>query len=343
MRIRTLSACLAATAFTFGAAACGEPADDADAITAALELENGGLDMDDEAPVFGVDDDLAAAEIEASTEFSDELAADTDILAMRARPGAVRARIILAWGQLPPDVEPEAYARDWSGRLSLNRGAVIVRRTIGFEEATDRVLARTERTVIDFRSVTRPFADGLVLDVVDDDPGNAAPLTLRYERTAGGAHDFVVADLLREPDRAIVDDEGNRMVAVALRDRDACDHGFARGRWRALRDHVGGMIGEVVDADGQVIGHLRGHWGARRDGAQVFFGKYINRAGEFRGLFGGHYRDGRLVGRWLTRGGDHGRLDGRYEETAPGPRVGGHFAMRWAETSCAADIREDAE
>jgi hypothetical protein len=341
MRTRSLSACLAATVFALGAAACADRTDDADEIAAALEQENGGLDMEDEAPLFGADDELAAAEVEGSVEYSDALAEDTEIIAMRARDGALRARIVLAWGQLPPDRDPEEYVRDWSGRLRLNRGAIVVRRTIGFEEATDRVEPRTDRLEVAFASVTRPFADGLVLDIVDDDPASAEPLTLRYERSEGGEREYRVADLLERPDRTIVDDEGNRMVAIALRHRDACDHGFARGRWRALRDQLGGMIGEVFDADGAPIGHIRGIWGVRRNGEHVFHGKYIDRDGRFRGLFGGHYRDGELVGRWLTRGGEHGRLDGRYEETVPGRRAGGHFALRWAETSCAADIRTE--
>jgi hypothetical protein len=73
----------------------------------------------------------------------------------------------------------------------------------------------------------------------------------------------------------------------------------------------------------------------------VFFGKYINREGQFRGIFAGHYRDGRYLGRWMTRAGEHGRLGGQYRESLPGPEVGGAFMGRWAETSCAGDFPAD--
>ncbi len=344
MRTRSLTTFLAATTFALGAAACAdEPSapDDPDVVADALEQEHGGLDMEDEAPMFGAEADLAAAEVEPTTIYTDALDADADVVAMRELPNAVRGRVVLAWGQLPPDVEPEAYAREWTGRLSLDRGAMVVRRTIGFEDATDRVLPRTDRLAVDFESITRPFADGLVLEIIDPDPTNAEPLTLRYERAAGGEVSLDLVSLLDGPETLVVDSEGNRMVALALRDGDACDHGFVRGRWRALRDEVGGMLGEVVDADGAVIGHIRGIWGERRDGEQVFFGKYINVAGEFRGIFGGHYEDGQLVGRWLTRAGEHGRLDGRYEAASPDRPLAGHFGMRWAETSCAGDLPDE--
>ncbi len=340
MRIRSLSACLTAAAFALGTAACTDAADPSETVAAALELDNGGLDLDDEAPEFGDPADLDAAALEASNVYADPLDGDAAVIAMRVRPGAARTRVVLAWGQLPPDLQPEATARDWSGALSLNRGAMVVRRTIGFEQPTDRVLPRTGPTVIDFASITQPFADGLVLEIVDDDPTNATPLTLHYARTAGGTHDLVIEDLLVSPVHAVVDGEGNRIVAIALRDDDACDHGFARGRWRALRPDLGGLIGQVVDADGAPIGHVRGIWGERRNGDQVYFGKYIDVAGHLRGLFVGHYQNGQLVGHWMTRAGEVGRLDGRYEESLPGQPAGGHFIMRWSETSCAAGLPE---
>ena len=47
--------------------------------------------------------------------------------------------------------------------IGAGRGAILVRRTIGFEEATDRLLPRSDRFDVSFHSITRPFADGLVL------------------------------------------------------------------------------------------------------------------------------------------------------------------------------------
>ena len=323
------------------AAACATPADEADEIAAALEEENGGLDMEDEAPGFGLPDDFAAADLDDGAVYTDAYAEDTDTIAMLDAPGAVAADVTIVWGQLPPDLAPEDYVRDWSGTLRLNRGGLIVRRTIRFEDATDRVRPRTDRAEVGFDSVTRPHNDGLMLTVVDPDPG-AGPLVLTYERPDGASYDLLLADLLEGPQVRDVGDAGDRIVAVALRrDRDACDHGFGRGRWHALRDHLGRLLGRIFDAAGEPIGHIRGVWGERPDGEQVFFGKYIDDEGRFRGIFGGHYRDGEMVGRWLTRFGEHGRLHGLYRESVPGPRVGGGFVLRWAETSCAADFPVD--
>jgi hypothetical protein len=322
-------------------AACTQHGDPADEIASALETENGGLDMEDEAPQFGLPDDFVDADVEDSVAFTDVMADDTETVAMLDAPGAVTADIAMLWGQLPPDLAPEDYVRDWSGRLRLNRGGLIVRRTIRFEAATDRVLPRTDRAEVRFDSQTRPHNDGLLITVVDPDPA-AGPLVLTYERDDGASHELVLADLLEGPLVRDVGTEGDRIVAVALRrDRDPCDHGFGRGRWHALRDHLGRLIGRIFDASGEPIGHIRGIWGQRESGEQVFHGKYIDSEGRFRGIFGGHYRDGEMVGRWLTRGGEHGRLHGMYRESVPGPRVGGGFVLRWAETSCAQDLPVD--
>jgi hypothetical protein len=250
-----------------------------------------------------------------------------------------RLRVAALWGQLPPDREDDRR-RDWSGRIEVSRGAIVVRRRIGFEEATDRLMPRDSRTAVQFQSVTGPFADGLVLEVLAD--ADLGSVTLSYIPNTGDRLDLRLADLVAGPVSTERDADGNRIVVTALRrDRDDCDHGFMRGRWHALRNGVGAFRGIVTDADGEPIGHMRGIYGQRRNGEQVFFGKYIGRDGAFRGIFGGHYRDGSFLGRWMTRAGEHGRLGGHYRENIPGPEVGGVYVGRWAETSCAADLPED--
>ena len=338
MRTFRLPALLACSLAAAAGACTDTPQDEADELISALELENGGLDTEDEAPQFDAVEGFAAAAIESDAAFTDPMDADPDIVALRARGDVARLRIVAAWGQLPPD-RTTAEPRDWSGRIQVSRGALVVRHRIGFEEATDRLEPRTERTAVDFQSVTRPFADGLVLEVLAD--GDLAGVTLSYLGDDGTRLDLPLSDLLAGPRSSEPDALGNRMVVVALRrDRDDCDHGFMRGRWHAVRAGLGRFLGVVSDADGAPIGHLRGLYGTRRDGAQVFFAKYIDRDGGFRGIFTGHYRDGVFAGRWLTRAGEHGRAGGHYRESLPGPEVGGGFVGRWAETSCAADLPE---
>lgn len=321
------------------AAACGEVTPDPDSIAGDLELENGGLDTTDEAPQFD-DPAFVEAALEADADVADPLAADTEIDDLRTDPATQRLRVAVVWGQLPPD-RSTPTARVWDGRIAIDAGAIVVRRTIGFEDATDRIAPREVRQAVRFTSSTRPFADGVVLEVLTRAPDLSA-VTLTYT-SADGATTVAVplATLLAGPASTDVDALGNRVVVTALRQDDACDHGFMRGRWHQLRAGVGRFMGVVSDADGAPIGHLRGIWGARRNGERVFFAKYISPDGGFRGIFAGHYREGQFAGRWLVSTGDHGRAQGRYRESAPGAEVGGHFVGRWAETSCAADLPAD--
>lgn len=335
LRLPTLFAC----SLVAVAGACTDtPEDEADVIVSALELENGGLDTEDEAPAFGDAEAFANAAIENTAEVTDTMDADSEVVSLRGRADVQRLRVAAVWGQLPPDRTADRR-RDWSGRIEVSRGAIVVRHRIGFEEATDRIVPRDSRTAVQFQSVTGPFSDGLVLEVLAD--ADLAGITLSYVPDTGARLDLRLADLLAGPVTTERDADGNRIVVTALRrDRDDCDHGFMRGRWHALRRGVGAFRGIVTDADGTPIGHMRGIYGERRNGEQVFFGKFIDRDGRFRGIFGGHYRDGSFLGRWTTRAGEHGRLGGHYRESIPGPEVGGVYVGRWAETSCAADLPE---
>ena len=228
-------------------------------------------------------------------------------------------------------------AHDWSGRLAISRGALVVRRLIGFEGATDRLLPRSAPDAIAFASQTQPFADGLVLEVLTDATDLSA-VTLTYTSQDGATTAAVpLAALLTGPQTRDVGADGNRITATALRADDPCDRGFVRGRWQALRPGLGRFLGVATDADGAPIGRMRGIWGERADGGQAFFGKYIDGDGRFRGLMVGRYADGAFQGRWLIGTGDHGLIHGMYRDGA-GAAIGGAFVGRWAETSCAAEL-----
>ena len=331
-----LSAALAGALAACGSA--GEPTDEgdeADEIAAALERENGGFTMEDEAPVFGDEDAFAAAELEAETDYDDPMDRDPAVVADLGAPAAAVYHAAILWGQMPADVESDV-AVDWSGTLSINRGGLIIRRVVAFEDQTDAVEARTDRRTIALRSVTRPHADGLRLTIVDPAPESADPLVLTYTADAGAAYSVEVAALLDGPQSHEVDDLGNRLVAVAMREAaDVCQNGFLRGRWHRVRDGRGRFLGIVSGADGEPVGHLRGVYGRRRTGDEVFFGKFIDRTGRFRGLLAGTYGEGHFAGRWIDRGDpDRGVLAGEYRENERAAGVGGHFLGRWAETAC---------
>jgi len=306
--------------------------DDTAEVTSDLERDNGGFDATDEAPMFGQEDAFAQAQIENDAPAADPMTSDPAITDLERSTTAARHRVLIAWGRMPAD--PNATdARDWSGSLTLSRGGMIVGRTVGFENATDRLAPRTAPNTLSFTSMTRPFADGLLLRVLDPDPASTDALTLTYHSdVANQDYSLDLAQLAAGP---VSIDAGNgyRVVAIALRDRDACDHGFLRGRWVALRENVGVYRGLIVNADGEVTGHIRGIWGQRRNGDKVMFGKFIATDGTFRGIVAGTYDAGQFHARWLTSAGDHGVLGGMYVD-APNLR-GGVFVGRWAEASCA--------
>lgn len=310
------------------------PDDDIDSITSSIERENGGYDTADEAPEFGDDAFFAAADIEADAAVSDALATDPVVTDLETRDGVQARNVIVLWGRMPAD--PSGTARDWSGSLKLSRGAMVVRRRIAFEQATDRLLPRTSRDAIQFQSQTSVHADGLALTVLDPTPSDANPLSLTYVSADGAiTYTLNLAGLVAGP-VALDAGDGNQIVAIGhlRRDANACDHGFLRGRWHAINPNAGHYAGLVLDSDGAPTGHIRGIYGKRRSGEAVFFGKFINREGQFRGLFRGTYENGHFTARWIDRsGGDHGALGGMYR--AGDTLRAGQFLGRWAETSCA--------
>lgn len=321
---------------TLPTAACTDDAaaptgDDPEAVAEALELEDGGFDTSDEAPLFGDEALYAAADLEADAAIADPLAGDPVIASLEANPSVVARNVIVMWGRMPAD--PDGAPRVWSGELRLSRGALVVRRRIALEPGTDRILARTRRDAISFESQTSAHADGVALTVLDPDPTAAAPLVLTYASADGAAtYTLDLGALATGPVSADAGD-GNQIVAVGHLRRDACDRGFVRGRWHAMTPNAGHYAGLVLDPDGEPTGHIRGIYGQRRNGEAVFFGKFIARSGGFRGIVRGTYDEGHFDGRWLDRAGDRGAIHGLYRGAST--LRAGHFLGRWAEATCA--------
>lgn len=316
--------------------------EDPASIGAALEEENGGLSMEDEAPAFGMDLELAELELlSADPVLPDPLETDARVLSMRSAPDAVVYRVAIVWGQIPGDRTNDA-PHDWSGALGTNRGAMLLRRAIAFEPETDRIIGRPDERSIAFTSVTLPHHDGLVVDIVDPDPASPDPIGLGYSGDLPGELGsespplaIPLRALLDGPVELRADADGNRMIAVAqAMPVDVCAHGFVMGRWHRVEEGRGVILGRVVDASGELVGHLRGIYGVRESGEQVFFAKYVGVDGTFRGILRGHYGEGHFEGRWVTRNGDIGGLAGGYRETIEGPETGGHFLGHWGEATC---------
>ena len=337
---------IAAITLSLGLAGCAVEQDgidptfsDVDEISSALELENGGLDMRDEVALF---DDIAPFEdsglIETEMVFDDAMEDSDEVQVMLGDVDAVLYNVTVMWGQIPGDRENRT-PYNWSGALTINRGAILVRSVMAFDGRVDRLAPRDNPRAVAFRSATLPHRDGLRLLIIDPDPTSDEPLILTYRQIDGDTFSAPVDALLDRPHARDMDDAGNQIVAVAMRRPvDVCDNGFLGGRWHKVADHRGRIVGRVADSEGNPMGHVRGIYGHRRNGEPVFFMKYIDRDGQFRGILRGTYGDGHFAGRWVTRAGERGVSAGAYRETRPGLRVGGAFIGRWAERTCNLDL-----
>jgi hypothetical protein len=314
----------------------GGASDDTQDVSTALEQPNGGYDTADEPPEFGAEADFTASAIETDTAATDTLAGDPTATSMDRASAAAGLRALVVWGKIPADRDA-TVSRDWTGSLKVSRGGLLVRRTIAFEDRTDMLLPRPSLDTVAFKSVTRPFIDGLALTVLDPQaPTTSAALTLTY--TSADSASVYTFDLTQLATGPIVIDAGDgfKMVAIGVhRQTDACDRGFMRGRWHALSSHLGRFLGIVTDENGAPVGHVRGVFGQRRNGDPVLFGKFIDREGHFRGILAGSFADGEYHARWIDRQGEHGTAHGAYFEGATA--TGGHFLGRWADSTCTTD------
>lgn len=327
-------------AFGFGlgtlalfASGCGAKASssigDAKEISSELEADDGGMNAADEPVEFG---DSAVAAVPELT--NDQIDPTDMTAAVAATAGATRYHVALLWGHLPApedasdaDVDPQPV--DWTGSISVDAGAIGVKKTLAFD-ARDHVDPRTDPKTVSFTSHTLPFVDGLFVHVVV--PAGASP-TLHVDTTA------LKTDLdlsaLRASDGGVtrLGDGRNGLAWVGYPDVAGCARGLVFGRWVKVRAALGRFHGRVIDGDGERIGDVRGIWGhAARRNDDLFFGKYISTDGTHRGLFGGTYGDGDFHGLWGTRDPRNvGVLEGHYSDGYEKGDGRGVFLGRWSE------------
>jgi hypothetical protein len=302
--MRTIHVLFAAVAVASLSVACGGSTNDsskgndgdADSVASALDADDGAMKPVDEAPHFA---DPSVAEIE-------EMVAAP--MTMQDAPGAelptMRSyHVALLWGHLPApndgsDADTDPKPIDWTGTVSVAKGAIGVSRTLAFD-ARDRLERREDKSEVSFSSHTMPFVDGLFLHVVVPADG---PQTLRFDTVSLKAD----IDLSKLGEKFVggkrLDDGRNGLVFAGYPDVKGCARGLAFGRWVKVRANLGKFRGRVVAGDGDTIGHVRGIWGhAPKRDANVFFGKYISVDGTHRGLFGGRYGGGEAIGVWGTK------------------------------------------
>lgn len=302
-----------------------------------LEDPSGGYDTDDEQPAFG--DAEFAAMFEEDPEVADTVGDETDVIDMEDEPQARIYYLRLLWGQLRCDTEIEEVT-DWAGSIRVDRGAIVVKRRIKFENLTDWVvLPREDEKVVDLYSLTRSHHDGLLLKIIDPTPELDEINELVIDM--GPAQITVaVADLDGYEGLVDIDDLGNQVSLQSPRILD-CPNGFLHGVWAKRGANERGVFrGVFTSYEGGILGHLRGHWGIDDAGERVFRGKYIGRDGAFRGLIDGTWTPdtdsprgfGSFEGEWMDENEDsQGELGGHYRR---GFRRGGFFGGRWVSGEC---------
>ncbi len=321
-----LTACIAATACSSGSDTTAEPTVEAQHVESALDEQNGGMDSTDEAVAF------ADPQVQATPELVDF--SDTTDLTPPANPPVelTRLRVMLMWGNLPAVADqqaatpPDAKPVSWSGKISLDQGAIRVHRTLKFD-ANDGVAKREKPNEVSFKSTTLPHVDGLLIELL-------APSTASLHFTTDTlTTDIPLSQLVPTGHGAELVGDGYNGLAVAgyVPTDSGCAEGMLFGHWKNLKNNVGRFRGRVVTGEGDMLGHVKGIYGhAKKVNKNLFFGKYIDTDGTFKGLFGGTYGLGIFQGQWAIHNpGNEGVLDGLYY---PGHQAGdgdGFFIGRW--------------
>jgi len=344
-RITTLPMALIALFALFALAACGNSTTglpDTGEVQQRIDEPNGGFEMVDEQPAFDNQQLFASAALmDAQIEVNDELMDIPEVVQLSqsdpANGGVVPRRFVLVavWGQPRLDWEVPTFT-NWSGQISVNKGAVLARRTIRFDPE-DALLARTDPKVLPFQSFTQPHHDGLVVNIFDNPD---SPLAVQGQveiQLAALPQSIVIPYDQLDGFRMLipVDNMGNKLLIAAEEiPLGACQAGFLFGHWHRLLPGLGFFIGQWNGEAGALHGHLAGIYGVNANSEQVFFGKYIGVGGVARGILVGGYGQGHFAGIWHGLYGPEGVLGGIYHETIAGPETGGLFLGGWARTNC---------
>ncbi|MEZ5360519.1 MAG: hypothetical protein R3F48_17025 [Candidatus Zixiibacteriota bacterium] len=328
---------LAVIAFALGACSSNttEPAD-----TGTTLEDFGSYKPTDEEPNFG---DEAVAELTTEAEeadFADPVALSpvVDSVENQDYPDIFAMRIV--WGNLEQD-SGVTELTDWSGTLTLSRGAIVVKRTIRFEPGQDYILPRYNDSGVyipeelSYVSQTSWHFDGLRLNLYIPPSVTDEVVTLTYESPQLSI--TFTMDELEDLDTLINIGFGNAISFQAMRfDPASLTHGGLTGRWGRDEEGNGIFYGTWMSSTGELMGTLMGDWGVDEDGKPVFAGKYIDINGQFEGLIKGQWRinglgenaTGHFAGRIYNADLEPiGKLFGHFKRGTV--RKSGYFAGRW--------------
>ncbi len=270
----------------------------------------GGYTATNEAPAFG-DPALVAATAE-EVEFNDPMATAPQVESLLGDPDAGFYHLRAVWGRLRYD-SLSVIPTNWDGSLTISRGAELVRRVIRFEPATDSVLPRTDRHLIEWASTTTVHNDGLAFDLLIPP---AAPIldsttTIIIDTLTGDTTEIVVVDTLPTPpvtvefvagsysrtftlaeiaslDEIVTFADSTAIAFNGFRvERIPCPRGFLSGFWGYDSTGQGVFRGMWISKHGRIEGHLQGTFGEDSLGNREFYGKWIDASGQFEGFLHG--------------------------------------------------------
>ena len=307
----------------------------------------GGYTATAESPAFG--DQTLLTESAGEVEFDDPilLSPSVDSIVNDSEAGIYHFRAV--WGQLRFD-STVTNVTDWTGSLTVSRGAMVVRRIIRFERGQDYVLDRTDRKLIEWVSATTVHHDGLAIEIfipkVDDSDslmGADTQVTVTFE-TGPYSRTFTLAEIAALDTIVTLDDADSNAVAFfGFRHyRERCRKGFVTGGWGFDDDGMGRFRGAWTSRNGQLIGYLQGHFGRDDNGRNMFYGKWISADGSFEGFVKGTWQSRvpnhvpdharKYAGGWFkgyvydAAEQQIGELMGKYRS---GPNRSGFFQGRW--------------
>lgn len=283
----------------------------------------GGYTATDEAAAFA--DPALSASSDGEVEVDDSFEGTPAVDSMEADPNVGWFHFRAVWGHLRPDTSDNT-ATDWTGSLTISRGAELIRRVIRFEPGSDFIQPRTDRRLIEWVSTTYGHNDGIAVDlfipparptldssfvvdslgdtlvVVDTIP--AEPVTLTFA-TGPYSRTFTVEELAAL-DTIVTLEDSNQIAFNAIRlYRDLCPRGMLAGQWGYDSTGQGVFRGLWISRHGVIAGFLKGKFEVDSLGQRMYYGKWIDMSGRFEGF---------VKGTWSPNGSatvPNGKFEGR--------------------------------
>ena len=325
---------LLALALLFWVAGCSNNPSQTDttADTPNLEEDFGGYTATDDEPGFGDPALLAASEGEE--DFDDTMLGTPAVDSVIADVDAGMFHFRAVWGQLCYD-STVVEKTDWSGSLSITRGAEIIRKIIRFEPGQDYIEPRTDRTLIEWVSFTTVHNDGIGVDIFV--PKGEPVYDTSYVVDTLFDTTMVIDTIPPEPvydTSYVVDTLSDTTMVIDTIPPEPVTLTFATGPYtRTFTLNELASLDTIVYLDDSSAvsfyamqyyrnwcarGFLAGNWGFDSTGMGVFEGIWMSHVGYVTGWLKGNFGvndDGQRVfyGKWIDNSGQfEGLLRGTY-------------------------------